>query len=104
MIFSDAGWIYQSVDCSTDSTTVYAGPCLLRGVIVSVGLSAHLVLIKDGSTTVAGLAASAAAGTNLNCYDMRLVTSLVVDPDNSSTGTITVVYKPDHGGLAGDGA
>jgi len=99
-ISQSAEWNYTVVDLSTDSTTVYTGKCILHGIIVSVALSAHLTLIKDNTTTVAGLPASAAAGYTLNGFDMRILTSLIIDPDNAGTGTITVVWKAFHDGDA----
>lgn len=86
---------YSVVDTSTDSTTVSSVPVVVFGVFVNTVLSAHTVLLVDGSTTVITLPASLAAGTNLHWPNgIRFTTSLVVDPDNSSTGNITVLYKP----------
>ncbi len=94
-------WIYAQVDLSDNSTTVYNGPVLLRSVIVTTATSAHVCPIQDNTTAVAALPASAAAGTVVQCGDMILATSLVVDPNDAATGIITVVYKPNHDGLAG---
>lgn len=85
---------YAVVNVADDSTTVYTGPCLLLGVYVNTALSAHVCPIKDGSTTVVSIAASAAAGTSILYPGIRFETSLVVDPDNSGTGSITVAYRP----------
>lgn len=85
---------YLAVDTSTDSTTVYAGPAVLKGVYVNTALSAHTVVMKDGSATVLTIPASAAAGDMFTFPGILCATSLVCDPDNSSTGNITVVYKP----------
>lgn len=86
--------LYAVVDVSVDSTTVYNGPALLFGVYVNTALSAHALPIKDGSTTVVSIAASAAAGVNTTLPGIRFETSLVVDPDNSATGSVTVAYRP----------
>ena len=86
---------YAVVDTSNDSTTVSSVPAVLYGIFVNTVLSAHTVLIVDGSTTVLTLPASLAAGTNLTFPGgIRFETSLVVDPDNSSTGNITLSYLP----------
>ena len=85
---------YAVVDTSTDSTTVSAVPTIVFGVYVNTVLSAHTVIIQDDSTAVITLPASLAAGTNLHWPNgIRCNTSLVVNPDNSSTGNITVLYK-----------
>ena len=97
-------WISKMVDVSDNSTVVYAGPCVLRGVAVATALSAHACPIKDDTTLVAAVPASAGIGTWVECGDQRILTNLTVDPDDSGTGMINVVYKPNHDGLVGSGA
>ena len=87
-------YTYQVVDTSTNSTTVYNGPAILKGVYVNTGLSAHTVVMKDNATAVVTIPASAAAGSMYTFPGILCATSLVCDPDDSSTGSITVVYKP----------
>lgn len=82
-----------TVDTSTDSTTVTSVPARICGIYVNTVLSAHTVLLVDGSTTIYTLPASLAAGTYLP-FTGRFDTSIVVDPDNSSTGNITVEWRP----------
>jgi hypothetical protein len=82
------------VDISTDSTTVYADPVILRGCYVNTTLSAHGLPVKNGSTTVFTIPASTPAGTTIPFYDTVFGTSLVIDPDNSGTGSVTFIYKP----------
>ena len=89
-----AEFLTSVVDLSTDSTTVYGYPVILRGISVNVALSAHVVPITDGSTTQFQVPSSATVGQWVECGDSRMET-LVVDPDNAATGTITVVYKPE---------
>ena len=84
---------YTVVDLSVDTTTVYTGPCTLIGVHVNTILSAHIVLITDAAVTVASLPASLAAGTNLSFHGLRFDTSLIIDPDNSSTGSLLVMWR-----------
>lgn len=83
-----------TVDTSTDSTTVYNGPAVVQYVYVNTVLSAHTVLLVDGATTKITLPASLAAGSSPNIAGTMFRTSLVVDPDNASTGNITVCFRP----------
>jgi len=85
---------YTVVDVADNSTTVYTGPCILYGLVVTTVLSAHALPVLDGATnTVAALAASAAVGTTTNYAGIRCDTSLVVDPNDSATGRITVIWR-----------
>jgi hypothetical protein len=83
------------VNVADDSTTVSSAPALLYGVFVNTALSAHACLIANASTTQITLAASLAAGTNY-WWDRGVPfdTSLIVDPDNSGAGSITLVWAP----------
>ena len=86
--------LYSVVNVADDSTTVYNGPALLFGVYVNTALSAHALPIKDATVSVVSVAASAAVGTNFTFPGIRFETSLIVDPDNSATGSVTVAYRP----------
>jgi hypothetical protein len=92
-----AGGVHRTtvVNVADDSTTVSSTPALLYGVFVNTALSAHACLIANASTTQITLAASLAAGTNY-WWDRGVPfdTSLIVDPDNSGTGSITLVWAP----------
>ena len=92
---------YAVVDCSDNSTVVYAGPCTLTGVHVQTALSAHACPITDNGTAIFTLPASAGGGSWFEGGNMRFTSDLTVDPNDSATGTITVVYVPDHEGLVG---
>ena len=87
-------WAATAIDTATDSTTVYDGPCLCAGVYVNTVLSAHTVVLKDSATSKVTLPVSLAAGTMLNFPPFICETSLVLDPDNSSTGNVTVFWRP----------
>lgn len=86
--------VYTVVNVADNSTTVYTGPCLLIGIRVETALSAHALPIIDGSTTVYTLAASTGVGTVSLPGPTRFSTSLIVDPNDAATGSITVVYRP----------
>ena len=75
-------------------TVIHNGPALLFGVYVNTVLSAHTELFKDNTTTKITLPASLAAGSERCFYGARFETSLVIDPDDSSTGDVTVFYRP----------
>ena len=90
---------YSVVDVSDNTTTVFDGPCDLYGVYVNTVLSAHALPIKDDTTTVVTVAASAAVGTYLVFPGVRFDTSLIVDPDDAATGNVTVMFRkvnPDN--------
>ncbi len=84
---------YSIVDVSDNSTTVYTGPCLLYGIYVNTVLSAHACPIKDGTTTIVTLPASYVVGAYMPFPGIRFDTSLIVDPNDAATGSITVVYR-----------
>jgi len=85
---------YAVVDTSDNSTTVSTRNSMLRGVYINTSLSAHTVVIKDGTTSVFTIPASSFAGQFIPFGDVVFTGGIVVDPDDSSTGSITVVYKP----------
>lgn len=85
---------YAVVNVADDTTTVYTGPVMLYGVYINTVLSAQVLPIKDGTTTVITIPASAAAGAHYPIPGIRFNTSLIVDPDNAATGNITVAYRP----------
>ena len=84
----------QVVDLSVDAGATITGPVALLGIHVDVVMSAHAVTILDDTTAKITLAASTAAGTNLDFHGAKFTTSLVVTPNASSTGTITIFYMP----------
>ncbi|MHB1326869.1 MAG: hypothetical protein ACYC2K_01585 [Gemmatimonadales bacterium] len=86
--------LYAVVNVADDTTTVYTGPCLLFGVYVNTALSAQALPIQDGSTTVVSIAASAAVGTNITFPGIKFNTSLVVNPNDAGSGSVTIAYLP----------
>jgi len=88
-------WLYSVQDTSTNGpTAISAVPALLCGVYVNTVLSAHTVIFKDNTTAIITLPASLSAGTLLRFPPIRFETSLNIDPDDTSTGNVTVIYKP----------
>lgn len=81
------------VDTSANTTTVSAAPAYLLGIYVNTVLSAHTVLITDAAVTMLTLPASMAAGTKIDCHSATFATSLIVNPDDSSTGEIVVFWR-----------
>jgi len=84
---------YAVVSVTDNTTTVFDGPCILTGVYVNTILSAHVLPITDGATTVVSLVASAAAGTSIAYPSIRFNTSLIVNPNDSGDGSITVTFR-----------
>lgn len=85
-------WKYAVVDLSTDSTTIESVACLVNAVYINTQPSAHACLIKDDTTMVYTIPASATAANKYGFGPTRFETSLVVDPDDAATGSITVEY------------
>lgn len=86
---------YQVVDVADNDTTVHTGKVYFYGLSVNTVLSAHVLPVKDGSTTIVSIPASAAAGSIYLFPGIQCDTSLIVDPDDAATGNITVYYKVD---------
>ena len=90
-----ANWKPTKVDLATDLTTVFNSPTIVRGFYVNTVLSAHTVNINNGSDTVFIIPVSLAAGTVVDFAGEQGVlfdVNLIIDPDNSSTGSITILY------------
>lgn len=93
---TDAQFRTAVVDLSTDSTTITSDPALLRGIFIQTANSAQAVPVKNGAsgTTVFTIPASSSGGIWYECGDTRMELGITIDPDNSATGTISVVWKP----------
>lgn len=85
---------YSVVDVSDNTTTVHDGPAILYGIYVNTVLSNHALPVEDGSTTVVTVVASAAVGTSILYPGIRFETSLIVNPNDAATGSVTVAYRP----------
>jgi hypothetical protein len=87
-------WKYSVQDTSTNGpTTILNVPALVQAVYINTALSAHTVVLKDGGTAVYTIPGSAAAGNKYGFGPTRFETSLVIDPDDSSTGNVTIEYR-----------
>ena len=85
-------WKYAVVDLSANSTTVSDVPCIVKGFYVNTTMSAHECQIKDDTTTVIRIPASTAAAATSDFDQLRFETSLVVDPDDSATGELLIMF------------
>jgi len=85
---------YTVVDVSADSTTVSSAPAFLYGWYVNTALSAHALPLLDGAVTAFTIPASLAAGTLIALpAAVRFDTSLIADPDNAATGSVTLIWR-----------
>ena len=75
-------------------TTIHNGPALLFGIYVNTVLSAHTVTLNDAAVAKLTLPASLAAGSEKDFRGARFETSLIIAPNASSTGNVTVFYRP----------
>jgi len=92
-VFQEATYSVQ--DVSNNVTTIYGHPCIYYGAVVTTVLSAAVVVIQDGSAVIDAFAASSAVGTgHFLPAGIRCDTSLVINPDDASTGIMTVYYRP----------
>lgn len=82
------------IDLSSDaSTTVNPGPTILCGYRVLVTVGVQAATFDDGSTAKMTIPVSWPVGEHEG-FGAIFETSLVVNPDNTSTGTLQVFYKP----------
>lgn len=89
---------YSVQDTSTNGPTeICSSKGIVRGVYVNTTLSAHTVVIKDGTTAMFTIPANAGAGSTFDLLDTQF-SSLNIDPDDSSTGNVTVIYAPEYSG------
>ncbi len=87
-------WNYSVQDVSTNGpTTILSVPALVQAVYINTALNAYEVVLKDGATSVYTIPAGAAAGNKYGFGPTRFETSLVIDPNDSATGSVTIEYK-----------
>jgi|19_taG_2_1085344.scaffolds.fasta_scaffold00403_17 hypothetical protein len=84
----------KAVDLSNGTITVSEKAVTLSGVFINVVLSAHSVAIKNGTDTLFTIPASAAAGNSYDCDNAEFTDNLIVVPNASGTGNITLTFKP----------
>lgn len=87
-------FLYSVQDVATNGPTdVVDGKTILRGIMVNTAIATAGCVIKDGTTAVFTLPSGTAAGW-IPCGDAFFLTKLVIDPDDSATGNVTLVYAP----------
>ena len=84
---------YKVIDTSDNTNTALNAPGYIYGVSINTTLSAHTVVIKDATAALLTIPASTAAGTNFQLFGVYCATSIIVDPDDSSTGSLTIFYR-----------
>lgn len=95
MAYAKDNCLMTVIDLSGDAATVVSSvPAVLVGIYVNVVMSAHAVTVSSNAVTKITLPASTAAGVNMNCYGAIFGTDITITPNASSTGTITVFYRP----------
>ena len=88
-------WKSRIVDLAPDLPKVLRTATIVRSIYVNTTLSAHACNLDNGSDTLVILPASLAAGTVIDFggeLGVLFDNSLIVDPDNSATGSITIFY------------
>jgi len=86
--------ISDPVDLSGNgSTTIYAGPALLGGVWVEVTIGTAAATLDDDTDDRVGLPVALPIGFHA-LPGVIFETSLVVNPADTSTGTIRILYRP----------
>ena len=83
---------YGVFDVSNNIATISSKASILHGVYINTTLSAHTIIIKNATTSVFTIPASATAGNYYNFNETEFSTNLIIDPDDSATGSITVIY------------
>lgn len=89
-------WRYGVVDLANDVSTISPVSVAVKGYYVNEALSAHACNINDGADTAFIIPASTVAGTLVEFTSVDGIifeNSLIIDPDNSATGNITVIYR-----------
>ena len=86
-------WKVKEVDLSDNITTILNVPALCKGVYINVKTSDHAIPIMDDTTEKFKVPAQAAAGNAYAFGPARFEDKLIIDPDDSATGNITVVYR-----------
>lgn len=89
-------WTPKAIDLAVDTTTVLSNAAIVKGIYVNTTMSAHTCEIKNGTETLLIIPASSAAGTVIDFAGEKGVLfdiNLIVDPDDSGTGNITIFYN-----------
>lgn len=91
---SEVKWDYYRVDLTAGDVVVETLPCLVKGVYINEQTSNHRIEIKDGSEFAYSVPASSPAGQAYDFSSDGVIyeSGIVVSPNASATGNITVVY------------
>ncbi len=82
------------VDLETDADVVVtSSPAVLLGLYVNTVFSAHAVLVKDSGGTKLTMAASTAAGTQVDCHSASCAGNITIESDNAATGDLVVFWR-----------
>lgn len=88
-----------AIDLSTNaSTTVYNGPAILCGIVLSVTVGTAAATIDDSATVRYPVPVALPIGPHEG-FGTIFETTLVVNPDDSSTGTLYVYFRPLDAGV-----
>ena len=90
---SDDQWLYFNADLSDGTDTAFSSPAVVKGLYVNTILSNHACAIKDGDSSVFTIPAQQSAGTFKDFYNTEFQSSIVIVPNVSATGDITLLYK-----------
>jgi hypothetical protein len=84
----------DAIDLSNNaSTTVWPGPALLLGIWVEATIGTASITIDDNATSRLAVPVAIPIGVH-RLPGVIFETSLVVNPQDSSTGQIRLLYKP----------
>lgn len=88
-------FITTEADMETNSTVIYAGPCILRAVYVNEILDTQDVIIENATGTQQFVIPNQSiVGTPFPFYDVTL-DGLTVNPDDAATtGKLAFIWKP----------
>lgn len=87
-------WDKKTVDLSAGEVTIVNYSCIVKGVYINEVTSNHPVEIKDGADTAYVVPSQAPAGHSYTFSPdgVNFVTSLVVKPNASATGNLTILF------------
>jgi len=88
-------WNATKVDLAVNTTTIVPTPSIIKGIYINTTMSAHTCSLNNGSNTLLIIPASLVAGTVIDfagSFGVLFDVNLIVDPDDSATGSLTIFY------------